>query len=569
MKNSTDTFSWKKIRFFCLLLVPVTLFLPININSIIIILTILLFSKKIYEHRKEGKRYKKHFLFSYLFVVSVLIAVLIDLYYGIFYPNFLERIIPFVVLPLVFFLGVPKDFKAFKLIKWFSYSITVMNLILILFAGITFLKNSNTNIFIDDSWIKTGLEVVENSTIEAPNGKQTGIKVIETAGRSSHDLIKNDYQGNFSEKKYFRSIFLKYAEREWVLIRQYDGITHKGVWFNIKEGFIGKKENGLDALIEDYGNGWFKCSVLNTTAEKASKERIQLSIVNGNESYRHQGDGKSGLYVWGAQIGEQSEMTQALPSDINLNFRSFSRTDLLSVLAVHPSYYALFLLVAIVYFVLELFTKVRWSTVGILIFNVLIVLLISSKGAIVSLIGLLVILSILTLVKRQKIAFPLMLFTGGIILACATIPFLNQRITQSVETVLYDKHENLSTSKRLMVWKAISEFETKQLVFGLGKKNGRMLLNDKVKADLNAHNQYLEALLMSGAIGLVCVVLYLLSPLFFMGGLGDRERIFIIGLVTLVMCSALFESILNRQWGIVFVSFFYALAIREKIIKSI
>lgn len=568
MKNRPYTFSLKNIRFFCLLLTPITLFLPLNVNSGIIILLVLLFSKKLYENRKEAKHYKKYFLFSYMFIITVLIAVLIDLYYGIFYLNYLERIIPFVVFPLVFFLGVPKDFKSFRLIKWFSFSITAMNLILILFSGISFLKNINTNMFVDDSWIKSGVEILNNSTITAPNGKETGTKLIVTSESTSHDLIKNDFQGEFSQVEYFRSIFLKYDNKEWVLIRQYDGITHKGVWFNIKEGLIGKKEIGLEASIEDYGNGWFKCTVFNTTAEKASKERIQLSIVNGNGIYKNDGDDESGLYIWGPEMGRQSEMSEALPLDINLKFSSFSRKELLSILDIHPSYYALFILVAIVFFILEMFSIPKLSTVGILLFNIFIILLISSKGIIFSLIGLLFILLVTMLVQRQRKALLLLLLLAGIILACAAIPSLNHRISQSFETILYGKHDNLSTSKRLMVWKAISKLETKQLVFGLGKKNGREVLNGKIKTDLNAHNQYLEALLMSGVTGLICLVVYLLSPIFFIDNLKDKENIFIFCVVFLVMCSALFESVLNRQWGIVFVAFFYSLGIREKIVKT-
>jgi O-antigen ligase len=569
MKNRSSLVPWRIIYFLSLLLVPVTLFLSGVVNSIVIIFVVVLFSKRMYENRKKIKKYKKYFLFSYLFIASILMSFFIEFYYGIFYPNFLERILPFFIFPLVFFLGVSKDFSAYKLIKWFSYSITIMNIILLLFSGISFLKSSSINVFADDPWIKFGVEVLGEDTILAPNGKKTAAKLIGAKESTSHDLIKNIFQGEFEEVDYFRSIFLKGSEKEWVLIRQFDGITHKGVWFNIKEGTIGKKEEGIEAIIEDYGNGWFKCTVFNTTAKKATMERIHLSLVNANGNYKYEGDGKSGIYIWGGEIGRRLEMQSALPSDINLKFTSFSRKHLLSILNIHPSYYALFLLVAIVYFILEVFSSAKFITTGLLVFNVLILLLISSKGAILSLLSVLIVLTFVMLIQRQKKGFLLLLIMAGVIITCATIPAINHRMTQSIETVFYGKHKNLSTSKRLMVWNAISQFETKKLLVGYGKENGRALLNAKIKKDLNAHNQYLEALLMSGIIGLICVVLYLISPLLFIGNLREKQNIFTLCLVTLVMTSALFESILNRQWGIVFVAFFYTLCIREKIIKTL
>ena len=92
---------------------------------------------------------------------------------------------------------------------------------------------------------------------------------------------------------------------------------------------------------------------------------------------------------------------------------------------------------------------------------------------------------------------------------------LKKRIYQAFDTVYYGENPKLSTSKRIIVWQSIFKFPVKDLVIGMGNTHGDNLLKKNSELSLNAHNQYFQALLNSGSIGLLLLFIYLFSPLFY------------------------------------------------------
>ena len=65
-------------------------------------------------------------------------------------------------------------------------------------------------------------------------------------------------------------------------------------------------------VIESYGNGWYRCSVVGTTNATASR-LIVYNTLNTSTSY--QGDGSSGVFLFGFQIEQQSYATSYIPTD--------------------------------------------------------------------------------------------------------------------------------------------------------------------------------------------------------------------------------------------------------------
>ncbi|GGK30678.1 hypothetical protein GCM10007962_26290 [Yeosuana aromativorans] len=556
--------SSQKTRSLFLILVPITLIISIKCNSFLIIALIFLFARDIiYNFEKGYKKNKKLFLPPLLYVLSVLLGYFIDLFYNTNSIKTIERLLPFIVFPLIFFLRADNKFKFFDIIRTVSFVITCLNVLLILFASYSTVLNISKNQFLDESWIKSRVKVIIDPNQKNPINKKGVAKLIESSDYGSHDLVYKLNTEVVKDTNYIRSIFIKKAEREWVLIRQYDGISHKGIWFNVSKGCIGKKQDGLIGKIEKAENGWFKCTVINKTSKLAKTERLQLTIVDKDGGYKYKGNGKSGVYIWKGYLNQGNTIKNNLSPYNNFSSKEFFRENLLKPLDIHPTYYSVYLITAIIFFILALFKNFKKITLGLVIFNTLILILISSKGALLSFFLIVIFLGLINF-KNQKshFYFILLIFflaAGSLIM----IPRVSERIDQSIDTVVLNKNKNLSTSKRLIVWKSILNFDSKYLIFGKGNVEGEKLIKNKTSLKLNAHNQYLQALISSGVLGLCLLLFYLFSPLLFINDFKNELSIFTICLVILFSVNFMFESMLNRQWGIVYMSYLYSMIIFE------
>jgi hypothetical protein len=179
-------------------------------------------------------------------------------------------------------------------------------------CGSWLLEPQSTNLvtysedFSDAFWLIQNASVTLNNAI-SPDGTLSATKLIENTSNSIHRILNGaglTVSGNVS-----MSIFAKKGERNWIRLTNNN---IQGAFFDLDNGVVGAVIFGINAKIENYGNGWWKCSISQTGV---ANERLGVytSIDGVNTTY--QGDGTSGVYIWGAMLEQQSYATSYIPTN--------------------------------------------------------------------------------------------------------------------------------------------------------------------------------------------------------------------------------------------------------------
>ena len=168
--------------------------------------------------------------------------------------------------------------------------------------------------FSNVAWIKTGVSLT--SGFVSPDGTTNAFKLVEDTSNSSHRVYKTGLSNGASASKEFTySIFVKKSEVNWFLLKTVingQSVT-VNVWFDLVNGVLGTQTNGT-GKIESYGNDWYKCSINITTDATATSLNTYGYLADGNNSENYVGDGTSGVYIFGAQLEENSYATSYIPT---------------------------------------------------------------------------------------------------------------------------------------------------------------------------------------------------------------------------------------------------------------
>lgn len=237
----------------------------------------------------------------------------------------------------------------------------------------------------------------------------------------------------------------------------------------------------------------------------------------------------------------------------------------------HPSYFSMYVTFAVV-IVLFLYEKFGYNkkhllfTILISLFLFIINFLLASKTGIFTFLLIISTYGVLKLFRKHK----LMLATAlGIVflLLYAEIRH-NPRMFDlfHINIANIKKSTKASNEVRLLILNSTLKV-IKQNPFGYGPGDSKNILVAKYKKEgitgalkekLNAHNQYLETTIGLGVFGVILLLFILIYSL----GIAVKKHNFLLYLfLLLVGINFISESMLNRQNGIVFFTFFIALLI--------
>jgi len=189
--------------------------------------------------------------------------------------------------------------------------------------SVAFRQDIRTNLitysedFSDASWTKSNSSITSNSVI-SPDGSLNAFKLVESATTATHRLLSNNFSV-ISGNTYTLSFFIKKGETNFFQILFGStgfGNTHAN--FDLNLGEVGDL-SGVNASssITSFANDWYKCTITadsNLTTSSALCIALPISSKTAVRQENYTGDGTSGVYIYGAQVEQQSYATSYIPT---------------------------------------------------------------------------------------------------------------------------------------------------------------------------------------------------------------------------------------------------------------
>jgi hypothetical protein len=175
------------------------------------------------------------------------------------------------------------------------------------------LEGQRTNVITNYNDFVTGASNVTTTANNAtsPEGYQNADLITGNAGTSTKVVNFN----GASAGQYTISVFAKYNTQQWIQLTAGGVATYAN--FDIQNGAVGGT-NGT-STITDYGNGWYRCSLLLASGTPLS---FVVGIVTGSSSVRLSTTASTGSF-WA--YGFQSELGTYATSIIPTNGTSVTR----------------------------------------------------------------------------------------------------------------------------------------------------------------------------------------------------------------------------------------------------
>ena len=161
---------------------------------------------------------------------------------------------------------------------------------------------SYTEQFDNSAWGKLRVTVTPNAVV-APDGTTTADKVVADTQNNYHSVSQTYVVSNGTA--YTASVYAKAAEYSYLSLADTGFSLFAAVFYLSGSGSV-TMTNGTvtNTSITNVGNGWYRCTVSFTGG--AYSVLVGYIGLNTTVSFPgggyYQGDGTSGIYIWGAQL---------------------------------------------------------------------------------------------------------------------------------------------------------------------------------------------------------------------------------------------------------------------------
>jgi hypothetical protein len=533
-----------------------SLLLPIIYSSLILIIASIA-SLYNFVHKTKKKRLFSYLIFPFvIYYISIIISFIIDIYNNQLDGQFILRNLSVLIIPLFIFSSNFSKIQILNILKKTSILITFIGLIFLISWFFGYYKYNNQQEYQKKEWFKNDITTTKDYLIKNSSYNVTIKQASKNPSLRKVIMLTNEQIKNSIVREFV--VRARDAKKDfWVLLRNVNDGNCKA-WFNAASGEIGKVEGGARVNSEKLLDGFYKFTLANKPKLNSTREWFYISFVSNN-----------GGYTWNNNFNQDINLQLRSPNlyldsgENLLEKRSLFKYKITDFNGLenyaHSTYFGLIFLFAIVAFVFNPFLN-NWLRFLVIIVNVFVVITLASKAIIISLVFLLPIYYLFNYFKYKYVV--IVLIFGFFI---GYNGHINERFNDMFQTIVNLNQEkelgdlkNLSTNNRILIYKNYLDLVKSNYIVGYGYENGSAIVYSKYNYNFNAHNQYLQALFHAGIIGLFLLVLFSISP-FILKRKRKRKKYGLEFLIILILFNFLFESLLFRQWGLIFVCFIYAM----------
>ena len=180
--------------------------------------------------------------------------------------------------------------------------------------GVLLLENAATNLipYSEDfsQWIASDLTVTDNNAI-SPDGTLNASKLTAVSGNATKRIQETGFTTTSTDRCY--SIFVKTDDIKAIQLL-HSGDLQGFARFDLVDYTVGSVGGKTTAIIEDYGNGWYKCTaIFNSTNAFGSSLYVYFSD-SAIGSYGGTSSQVGDLFIYGAQYEEGSYPSSYIPT---------------------------------------------------------------------------------------------------------------------------------------------------------------------------------------------------------------------------------------------------------------
>ena len=158
--------------------------------------------------------------------------------------------------------------------------------------------------FTNSAWNKLTNTTVTANQIVSPDGSQNADEFSATSTSTSLITVQDSFSVS-SSVDYVISFFAKKGSVRYVQLFNGGGqVTgNPRTNFNLQDGNVAIQDGGHTSSIEDFGNGWYRCTTKVTTLSTTLQMYINgVSTSTASRSSTSSWTSGDNFYVWGAQL---------------------------------------------------------------------------------------------------------------------------------------------------------------------------------------------------------------------------------------------------------------------------